>query len=106
MNNHDNLCPTPESIAEKCAICSLLRMARKDEKEKYTEIGDFSYQDLIEESYKRGFDEGMKNKDTSNSKASSAMDKIVAQYIKDRATSLNMQEANALYKLYLFVGGE
>lgn len=106
MSNHDDLCPTSEIVAENCAICSLLRMARKDEKEKYVGVDDFNCDDLIEESYKQGFNEGMKNKNTSGNKTNPAMDKVVAQYIKDRATSLNMQEANALYKLYLFLGGE
>jgi hypothetical protein len=104
---HDEFCPNPDPELKDCQICILLKMARRDEQDKFSGDEEMDRESITEEAYARGFDAGKKEKpskvDTTNTQISPD---VVGNYIKDKMTTLNMQEVNALYDLYRFLGGK
>jgi hypothetical protein len=103
---HDEFCPTPDPEVTDCAICMLLKMARRDEQDKYSGDEEMDREAITEDAYNRGYEAGTKAKVASPSPNMQASPDVVGKYIKDRMSTLSMQEVNALYGLYQFLGGK
>lgn len=104
---HDEFCPNPDTELKDCSICILLKMARRDEQDKFSGNEEMDRETITEEAYARGFDAGKRAKSAVVAPSNTQMSPdIVGNYIKDKMTTLNMQEVNALYDLYRFLGGK
>jgi hypothetical protein len=103
---HDEFCPTPDPEVTDCAICMLLKMARRDEQDKYSGDEEMDREAITEDAYNRGYEAGTKAKMASATTATQISPDTVGKYIKDRMSNLSMQEVNALYGLYQFLGGK
>lgn len=103
---HDEFCPSPDPEADDCAICMLLKMARRDEQDKYSGDEEMDREVITEEAYARGYEAGAKAKVATPTSTAQVSPDVVGKYIKDRMTNLTMQEVNALYGLYQFLGGK
>jgi hypothetical protein len=103
---HDEFCPSPDPEATDCAVCMLLKMARRDERDKYDGDEEFDLELVTEDAYNRGYEAGTRAKVASPTPTTQVSADAVGVYIKDRMTTLTMQEVNALFQLYQYLGGK
>lgn len=102
---HDEFCPSPDSDVDDCAICMLLKMARRDERDKFDGDEEYDLELVTEDAYNRGYEAGRKVKLPTPAASQQVSPDVVGKYIKDKMTTLTMQEVNALFGLYQFLGG-
>lgn len=104
---HDEFCPTPDPDASDCAICMLLRMARRDEQDKHSGDEEMDREAITQDAYARGYEAASRARVAiPAAPVQSVSPDTVGKYIKDRMSTLSMQEVNTLYGLYQFLGGK
>lgn len=101
---HDEYCPMKDD-PETCEMCSLIRMVRRDEQDKYSGDEEWDRQVVAEESYARGYAEASAVVSKAQPKVESvSLDKI-NQYILDGVSRRSVGDTEILYKLYVYLGG-
>jgi len=105
---HDSLCPNQDTEIAECAICMLLRMARRDEQDKYSGDEEWDRQVVSEEAYAKGYAEGMKNIASVPAIKSSGRPPLEAinQYIVSGVGTRTLHQTQTLYDLYMYLGGK
>lgn len=103
---HDELCPMQNEDADTCEICRLMRMVRIDEQDKFSGDEEWDRKLVSEESYKKGFIEGSKSTEKSQPKVEGISLNTIHKYIMDGISQRNVKETEALYKLYVYLGGK
>jgi hypothetical protein len=89
-----------------CNICSLIRMVRIDEKDKFSGDEEWDRQLVSEEYYTKGFADGSKSVAKTETKIEGIPLATIHKYILDGIAQRNMKETEALYKLYVSLGGK
>jgi hypothetical protein len=103
---HDELCPMQNEDAETCEICRLMRMVRLDEQDKFSGDEEWDRQAVAEEAYAKGFAEGSKKAEKTQPKVEGISLATINNYIMNGVAQRNIKETEALYKLYVFLGGK
>lgn len=102
---HDEFCPS-EDEAEGCKICRILKMARRDEQDKFSGDEEMDRELVEQEAYSRGFLEGQRSVKPTPAIASGVpLDKI-NKYILNGVSTRTLQQTQALYDLYVHLGGK
>jgi len=104
-STHDEFCPSADD-AENCNICMILRMARRDEQDKYSGDEEWDRSIVAEEAYARGFAEGQKSLLTPNITSTGVSLDAIHKYVLDGVATRNALETQALYNLYIHLGGK
>ncbi len=103
---HDELCPMQHEDADTCEICRLMRMVRLDEQDKFSGDEEWDRKVVAEEAYAKGFVEGSKSTEKLQPKIEGISLNTINKYIMDGIAQRNIKETEALYKLYVFLGGK
>lgn len=103
---HDELCPMVNEDPKDCHICSLIRMVRIDEKDKFSGDEEWDRQLVSEEYYNKGFAEGSKSVPKTETKIEGIPLNTIHKYILNGISQRNVKETEALYKLYVSLGGK
>lgn len=104
--SHDELCPMTDEDPETCHICRLMRMVRMDERDKFSGDEEWDRQLVEEESYAKGFADGAKSVVNAQPRIEGIPLSKIHKYILDGLAQRNMKETEALYNLYVHLGGK
>lgn len=104
--NHDELCPLVNEDPKTCEICRLMRMVRADEQDKFSGDEEWDRQVVSEESYAKGFADGSKSIVKTETKIEGVSLATINKYILDGIAQRTMKETEALYNLYIYLGGK
>jgi hypothetical protein len=102
---HDEFCPSTDD-ADACSICMIIKMARRDEQDKFSGDEEMDRELVEQEAFQKGFEAGTRQKTATATTVVSDPAEAVSRYIKDKMTTLTMQEINTLYTLYQELGGK
>ena len=101
---HDEFCPSNDE-SEDCKICRILKMARRDEQDKFSGDEEMDREMVEQEAYSKGFLEGQRSVKPTPAIASGVpLDKI-NKYILNGVSTRTLQQTQALYDLYVHLGG-
>ena len=103
---HDELCPMVNEDPQDCKICILMRMVRVDEQDKFSGDEEWDRQLVSDESYAKGFSEGSKGVAKIDNIVEGIPIETINKYILDGIAQRNVKETEALYKLYVSLGGK
>jgi len=103
---HDELCPMQNEDSDTCEICRLMRMVRLDEQDKFSGDEEWDRKLVEEEFYAKGYADGSKKKEKSQPIVQGIPLERINKYIMDGVAQRNIKETEALYKMYISLGGK
>jgi hypothetical protein len=102
---HDEFCPNKDEV-EDCNICRVIKMVRRDEQDKFSGDEEMDRELVEQEAYSKGFLEGQKSvKPAAATTSEMPLDKI-NKYILNGIGTRNLSQTQALYDLYMYLGGK
>lgn len=103
---HDEFCPN-EDDQEDCKLCRIIKMVRRDEQDKYSGDEEMDREAVYNEAYAKGYDAGVKKgASTPIVKSNSLSLSGINQYILNGVSTRTLQQTQALYDLYIHLGGK
>lgn len=102
---HDEYCPMKDD-PETCEMCSLIRMVRRDEQDKYSGDEEWDRQVVAEEAYARGVAAQKKSVVEAAPAAGGISLDTIHKYIMDGVARRNVGDTEVLYNLYIYLGGK
>jgi hypothetical protein len=103
---HDQYCPMTKEDADTCEMCKLIRMVRRDEQDKYSGDEEWDRQVVAEEAYARGVAAQKKNVTEAAPAVGGVSLEVIHSYILDGISRRNVGQTEALYNLYIHLGGK
>jgi hypothetical protein len=102
---HDEFC-TNKDDDDDCRFCRILKMVRRDEQDKFSGDEEWDRSIVEEESYARGFAEGQKSISPPKTSTTGVSLETIHKYVLEGVASRNTLETQALYNLYMYLGGK
>jgi len=102
---HDQFCPSDDD-AENCKVCRIIKMVRRDEQDKFSGDEEMDRELVEQEAYSKGFLEGQKSMKPAAATTSEMPLEKINKYILNGVSTRTLQQTQALYDLYVHLGGK
>jgi len=104
---HDDLCMNPDPDIDQCMICELILRVRRDERDVVDGDSELDLEEIKLVAFERGYKEGKSSIVKEPIVQDSTTDLIgIKDYILKNMKDLSLEQTNALYGLYVFLGGK